>query len=251
MQKLEKLTYLNGFRYSDLAVSRQRRFNRITLRLIELTEQASEETRRDMFERINSGSVSLNAMENRRWTQAGKFMEFVDTLAKDEKFIALTPMSDTNVKRFARQELVCRFFAFYENYENYGSGEIGNKVSEFVDKYVDGVNEKMKEHADYVQEKAKLEKIWNDTMNVVTHKFPYGFAKSKTAKTTPNVRFDSIAVGTAFALRDNPSLAEKDSVDTSWLNDEEFKKLTTSDAANNKSRVTSRITYVRTKLNAQ
>ena len=44
---LKKLTQLNGFTFADLPLARQRRFNRTTLRMIQLTENADEEVRRD------------------------------------------------------------------------------------------------------------------------------------------------------------------------------------------------------------
>jgi hypothetical protein len=69
LEDLEKLKKLNDFRFSDLPLPRQRRFKRTTLRIIELTDKADEDTRRDMFERINMGSVVLNEMEKRRGIQ--------------------------------------------------------------------------------------------------------------------------------------------------------------------------------------
>ena len=51
--------------------------------------------------------------------------------------------------------------------------------------------------------------------------FPHGFAKQKGYKSTPRVRFESIAVGTNLALRENPNLFPK-KVD--WLDSSEFKK---------------------------
>lgn len=44
LQDLEKLSSLNNTKFSDLLPSRQRRFKRSTIRLIELTEKADEET---------------------------------------------------------------------------------------------------------------------------------------------------------------------------------------------------------------
>lgn len=51
---LEKLEHLNGFKFADLLLPRQRNFNRTTVRVIELTKTANEEFRRDLFERIQS-----------------------------------------------------------------------------------------------------------------------------------------------------------------------------------------------------
>ncbi|MBD1814008.1 DUF262 domain-containing protein [Microcoleus vaginatus DQ-U2] len=51
---LKKIERLNGFKFSDLLPSRQRNFNRKTVRTIQLTEAANKEFRRDLFERIQS-----------------------------------------------------------------------------------------------------------------------------------------------------------------------------------------------------
>ena len=51
---LKKLEQLNGFKFADLLLPRQRNFNRIRLRIIQLTKAANEEVRRDLFERIQS-----------------------------------------------------------------------------------------------------------------------------------------------------------------------------------------------------
>lgn len=56
---LEVLDLLNGYKFSDLIESRQRRFLRKTLRSIELTEKASSEVRRDLFARINTKPYDL------------------------------------------------------------------------------------------------------------------------------------------------------------------------------------------------
>ncbi len=49
---LKKLEQLNGFKFADLLLPRQRNFNRTTVRIIQLTKAANEKVRRDLFERI-------------------------------------------------------------------------------------------------------------------------------------------------------------------------------------------------------
>lgn len=51
---LKKLEQLNGFKFADLLLTRQRKFNRTTVRIIQLTQAANEEVRRELFERIQS-----------------------------------------------------------------------------------------------------------------------------------------------------------------------------------------------------
>lgn len=75
--------------------------------------------------------------------------------------------------------------------------------------------------------------------------FEFGFAKSQNATTTPRVRFEAIAVGVALALKERPDL-NVDNVD--WINSDEFKEQTTSDASNNEGKLAARVEYVRDRL---
>jgi uncharacterized protein with ParB-like and HNH nuclease domain len=53
LQSLEKLKKINGFRFIDLHLSRQRSFKRISIRVVKLTGKATEDICRDIFERVN------------------------------------------------------------------------------------------------------------------------------------------------------------------------------------------------------
>lgn len=79
----------------------------------------------------------------------------------------------------------------------------------------------------------------------VKENFPYGFAKTKKAKSTPRVRFEAISVGVALALRKNPDLKINN---VEWLDSEKFKEYTTSDASNNEGKLKLRVEYVRDQL---
>ena len=79
-------------------------------------------------------------------------------------------------------------------------------------------------------------------LDFVEKYFPYGFEKTKNAKSTPRVRFEAISVGVALALRKKPDLVP-DSME--WLNSDQFKVHTTTHASNSPKRVSGRIEYVR------
>jgi uncharacterized protein with ParB-like and HNH nuclease domain len=79
LEDLKKLKKLNDFRFSDLPLPRQRRFKRTTLRMIQLTEKATEDIRRDMFERINTGGVVLSEIENAQ----AVLMVITETIARE------------------------------------------------------------------------------------------------------------------------------------------------------------------------
>jgi hypothetical protein len=53
LNHLKKLTLLNGFRFQDLPLSRQRGFKKRIIRCVELSDKADFETKKDIFGRIN------------------------------------------------------------------------------------------------------------------------------------------------------------------------------------------------------
>jgi hypothetical protein len=166
LSNLTRLSKLNGFTFYDLHPSRRRRFRRATLRLIELTETVTEDVRREMFDRINSGSVKLEAVEIRRGMEPGPFLELVTELAADPLLHQLAPISDGLRKRFEYEELVTRFFAFLDRYEDYGTGEEGKVVANFLLTYVRDTNELLEE-PDGDQLAEDMKERWGQMLGVV------------------------------------------------------------------------------------
>jgi len=232
LTNLKKLPKLEGFKFSDLPLSRQRRFKRRSLRMVELTQKANEDVRRDIFERINTGSDILKDMEVRRGTNNGPLLQLIEQCARLPKFKQLAPLSESSEKRRLRDELVLRFFAYLENYQKFE-----RRVKDFLDQFIEetqlGFNESKAKKM-----KAEFERM----LDFVEKHFPAGFAKEKHHTTTPRIRLEAIAVGVALALRNN-SEANPSSVD--WINSAEFKEYTTSDASNSRPKVVKRIEYVR------
>ena len=136
--------------------------------------------------------------------------------------------------RGEREELILRFFAYSDKYT-----EFEHSVKDFLNDYL---KEKNQEFKTGVPEKYKNE---FEQMLKFVKKYIGSFAKTETAKTTPRVRFEAIAVGINLALKEQPKRV-KYNID--WLYSEEFKEQTTSDASNNKSKLRSRIEFVKNKL---
>lgn len=229
---LQKLTALNGFRFNDLSMSQQRRLNNRTFRIVILDKKTTHEIRQDLFNRINTTGIKANSSEVRRGSYSGKLTSFIENCCKNEKFKKLCPMPESKEKRHERFELVLRFYAYLNNYQNFI-----HDVSSFLDDFL------IKNLNDFDDEKYLSD--FNNMLDFVEDHFEYGFAKTQTAKTTPRVRFEAIAVGTALALRENAKL---NVANVDWINSNEFKELTTSDASNNQNKLVSRIEYVRDKL---
>jgi hypothetical protein len=229
---LKKLEILNGFTFDDLPLSRRRRFQRATIRMIQLTENADEEVRRDIFERINTGSVELNAMEKRRGILRGHCLDLIEQLSNNKQFLDLCAFSKTAIDRHDHTEYVLRFFAFLNNYKNYG-----REVHPFLDEYLKIRNEE----TSFEREQMRTEFL--SMLDFVEKYLANGFRTGKNLnKTTTRIKFESIAVGIALALRENQSIEPKT---TEWLNSKEFKDYTKSDGSSSKNKVIRRIEYVR------
>lgn len=234
LEELDVLDLLNGFRFADLIESRQRRFLRKTLRSIELTERASADIRRDLFARINTKPYDLLPMEVRKGVFDGDFYNFIEECSHNPLFGELCPISNDRKKRGEAQELVLRYFAYSDNYQNFV-----HRVDDFIDDYM---KDKHENGFDRDQMKAQYESM----LTFVNQYIPNGFRKTGTSKSTPRVRFEAISVGVTLALREKPDLVPINVED--WINSEEFKKHTTSDAANSRVKVVGRIEYVKNEL---
>jgi uncharacterized protein with ParB-like and HNH nuclease domain len=235
LEGLKKLKKLNEFRFSDLPIGRQRRFKRRTIRLIELTERADEDVRRDIFERINTGSQLLNDMEVRWGTNEGPLLQFIRECASNPLFKELAPLSDSMELRRERDEFILRFFAYLDNYLNFNK-----RVVEFLDNYL---STHQPSFDDNKAEQMRTE--FKCMLKFVEQYFPNGFRKKSSHTRTPRIRFEAISVGVALALRENPSLVP---VNLDWLESPEFKEHTTSDASNSRPKVIARIEFVRDRL---
>jgi Protein of unknown function DUF262 len=230
---IKKLEGLNNFKFGDLPLSRQRRFNRATIRMIVLTDKADEEVRRDLFERINTGSIALNEMEKRRGISPGPFVYLLEELATEPRFQKLCPLSKPSRDSRDPEEFVLRFFAYLDNYMNFG-----RQVNTFLNDYLELKNNTQTDLNDFRQK-------FYSMLEFVERYFPNGFSKAKGHVRTPRIRFEAISVGVALALQQKSDLIPKS---INWLESEEFKEYTTSDASNSRPKVIRRIEYVRDNL---
>lgn len=127
---LVRLPLLNGMKYSDLPTARQLKIGTRALRLIVLEDSTSAETRQEIFDRINTSGKPANAQEVRRGAKPGPFMSFVTECGNDPRFLKLCPMSKMIARRREGEELVLRFFAYSDRYQNFK-----HNVDEFLDQF--------------------------------------------------------------------------------------------------------------------
>ena len=232
---LDVLYLLNGFKFNDLTESRQRRFLRKTLRSIELTEKASASVRRDLFARINTKPYDLSPMEIRKGVYSeDEFYKFLDECSQNPLFKSLCPIKDERRKRGESHELILRYFAYSDKYQQFV-----HSVEDFLDEY-------MKDKHDNGFDKEFMKAQFEQMLGFINQYFPNGFRKAANNNTVSRVRFDAMSVGATLALRENPDLVPNNIED--WFNSATFNEHTTSGSANNRLKVIGRIEYVRNKL---
>lgn len=231
---LRKLELINGYRFEDLSLAQQRRLRNRTIRMIVLFEQTDFHTRFEIFERINTGAENIRPAEIRKGAFGGKYYNLVNELASLPAFAELCPIRKGRVPRGEPEELVLRFLAYSERYQ-----EFSHDVRYFLDNFLIAKN-RAAEHDDSVLAQAR--RNFERMLVFVKGAFPYGFAKNRDAQATPRVRFEALAVGSYLALEQRPELKV---ADVSWIESKEFKNLTRSEASNSRPRLTKRIEYVR------
>jgi hypothetical protein len=242
LTQLEELPSLSFSRFSDLEESRQRKVKNRSIRGIVLNEHADDQARFDMFDRLNTGSKAANKAEVRRGALGGPFLNLVVELAKHPDFAKLAPVTDKSEKEREREELVTRFFAYSDGLAGYK-----DRPAQFLFAYVKRKNSEFEANPNEI---TLYRKRFLDMLKFIAKNAPLGFKKTKTAKVTPRVRFESLSVGSALALAERPALLQQGpSVPmSSWLASEEYSEVTTSGSANVLSKLRARIEFVRKKL---
>lgn len=83
-------------------------------------------------------------------------------------------------------------------------------------------------------------------LNFVEKYFPNGFRQGKKLdRTTTRIKFESLAAGSALALRKKRDLKPQS---TAWINSEEYKRYTDKNASTSRNKVVQRIEYVQNNL---
>jgi len=110
---------LNGKEFADLDKTLQRKIKNSTIRVIEISNRSHPDVKFEIFERINTGSVPLNAQELRNCIYRGPYNAFIKYLSANIEFLSLLGMKKPH-DRMMDCEYILRFFAFvHTNYQQY------------------------------------------------------------------------------------------------------------------------------------
>lgn len=122
LNNLEFLTDLNGKGYDDLGRSIQRIIEETQINTYQMEPQTPKEVRYSIFNRINTGGLSLNPQEIRQaLNQKNNGVKFLREIVEEETFKEIVGITS---KRMIDRELVLRYLAFkicpYEDFYNKG-----------------------------------------------------------------------------------------------------------------------------------
>jgi hypothetical protein len=115
---LEVLSSLNRKRWVDLTPKQSRVIMQRALRCIVISSLSDPNLRFEVFERLNTGGVTLNDQELRNCIYRGPFNTMLNDLAKDGNWLKLLqrPRDDD---RLQHHEMILRFLAMRNRVETY------------------------------------------------------------------------------------------------------------------------------------
>ncbi len=199
---LETLEGVNGLLYRQLPPFLLRRLDERTVKCLRIDSTLDPQVKYDIFERLNTGSVKLEAQELRNATARGPFNEALKRMAQESSFRKMLqipldrPDENAKVKKMEDLELVLRFFSL--------RGGQYKELSKGLKKFL---TEKMGElNTRTTLEIKELEIEFRECMDFLERALgPYAFAKyyvvdgqiKKKMSSFNAAVFDAIAVGTS------------------------------------------------------
>lgn len=108
---LEVLVELNGSRFHEINNRLQRQLKTHTLRCVLITNESHPEIKFDVFERLNTNTVPLNAQELRNCIYRGPLNSLLKDAVENPDWLKILGKKQPD-KRMRDEELVLRFFAF-------------------------------------------------------------------------------------------------------------------------------------------
>lgn len=233
IQALEKLTEFNGSTYETIPRSLQLAFQTRPIRVTVLNDKSDLNVRFDLFERLNTGGVSLTNQEIRNCIFRGPFNEQLKKLAASHDFRTAVKLKASEYQNGTAEEFVLRFFAYFENRDKFE-----HSVKGFFNDY-------MKENSNK-KIGARSLNLFKSSMSTLAGAFPDGVTRGQST-TTSAILYEALAIGVADALADGVAIRKAKLV--ALVSDTKLRKLTTG-ATNSRSMLLNRIDYVKNHLSA-
>lgn len=151
---LEVLKELNKQRFHQIPSKLQRQFETHTMRCILITNQSHPEIKFDVFERLNTNTMPLNAQEIRNCIYRGELNNLLKDVVAYPPWLTILNKAKPD-KRMRDEELALRFFAFSID-----------GVASYRTPQKHWLNESAKNGMKYTQDKIdKLRDLWETSID--------------------------------------------------------------------------------------
>jgi hypothetical protein len=232
LEGLEKIDTFNGATFASLPPHIRGHIETRPLKVVTLSDKSDTVVRFDLFERLNTGGITLTHQEIRSCVFQGPFSEKLDELRKTGDFLTAVKLTEKQTADGTAEELVLRFFAYLDRYDNFD-----HSVKDFLNGYMkDAVDPKKR------FDLAGHEKEFRTVFKEVARAFPGGITRAHRKGNTPLNLYEGIAVGAALALRKKGQLSTKGL--STWIAADELRSFTTG-ATNDRTSVRGRIHFCR------
>lgn len=156
LTNLEVLVELNGSRFHELASNLKRQILTHTLRCVLITNESHPEVKFEVFERLNTNTVPLTPQELRNCVYRGALLGLLKDAVLLPQWLEILGRKSPD-KRMRDEELVLRFFSFYQG-----------GLEKYKTPQKHWLNEAAKEGRKYNKDKIEeLRNIWATTINNV------------------------------------------------------------------------------------
>ena len=105
---LETLTKYNKKKFEDLEDGLKRKFNNVSLPVVIIKKDSTEDIKYDIFSRINSGSAKLNSQELLNVMYRGKLIKSLNEVASTDQVNQIFDNRPILKRRFGYQEILLR-----------------------------------------------------------------------------------------------------------------------------------------------
>lgn len=107
---LETLSNLNKYKFNELDDKIQRKFKNVSLPMVIIQKDSSEDIKYDIFSRINQGSIKLNSQELLNVMYRGELLSQLNNICKSEAVDNIFGNRPVLKKRFGYNEILLRSF---------------------------------------------------------------------------------------------------------------------------------------------
>lgn len=151
----------------------------------DFTKRSHNEYLFTIFHRLNSGGLKLNNQEIRNCIYSGTFNQALKGWDNHPSWRAINNMQPGENYRFAKQEAILRFFAFYFDRNKY-KGSVAKFLNDYMSGHRDANSQTLETHTD----------LFNRTVRVISEKA----ITERPAPRMPGTVLEAVMIGVATNL---------------------------------------------------